>query len=99
MHPVGKCKLTCTRGNSKHLIQIHVVDCNVNYKDAMAKDTYEGWTMSKIQLHHSSLSSGNMFTSFCYVIISTGYVFVSLGYRFKSSDYNIIYFTLLIIAQ
>ena len=43
----------------------------------MAKDTYEGWTMSKIQLHHPSLSSGNMFTSFCYVIISTGFVFVS----------------------
>ena len=27
--PVGKCKLTFTRGNSKHLLQIQVVRCNI----------------------------------------------------------------------
>ena len=29
MHPVGKCKLTCTRGNSKHLLEFQVVDFEV----------------------------------------------------------------------
>ena len=29
MHPVGKCKLTFTRGNSKHLLQIQVVSCYI----------------------------------------------------------------------
>ena len=29
MHPVGKCKVTCTRGNSKHLLEFQVVDCDV----------------------------------------------------------------------
>ena len=29
MHPVSKCKLTCTRGNSKHLLEFQVVDFEV----------------------------------------------------------------------
>ena len=29
MHPVGKCKLTCAQGNSKHLLEFHVVDFEV----------------------------------------------------------------------
>ena len=29
MHPVGKCKLTCTRGNSKHILEFQVVDFEV----------------------------------------------------------------------
>ena len=29
MHPVGKCKLTFTRGNSKHSLQIQEVSCNI----------------------------------------------------------------------
>ena len=29
MHPVCKCKLTCTRGNSKHLLEFQVVDFEV----------------------------------------------------------------------
>ena len=29
MHRVGKCKLTCTRGNSKHLLEFQVVDFEV----------------------------------------------------------------------
>ena len=29
IHPVGKCKLTCTRGNSKHLLEFQVVDFEV----------------------------------------------------------------------
>ena len=59
----------------------------------MAKDTYEGWTMSKIQLHHPSLSSGNMFTSFCYVIISTGYglCFTGLTFYIYGLQYHLFY--------
>ena len=50
---------------------------------------YEGWIMSKIHFHRPSLSSGNMFTSSCYVIISMGFVFVSLGESVTPSDHCI----------
>ena len=29
IHPIGKCKLTCTRSNSKHLLEFQVVDGDV----------------------------------------------------------------------